>query len=487
MPPYNYDRLSAQDASFLVFETDNVPMHIAATQIYESGPLRTEDGGVDFTSIKKSIATVLHLIPRYRQKLQWIPLAGLPVWIDDRDFNLDYHVRHTALPRPGGMEQLKRLSARIMSHQLDRARPLWEMWIVEGLEGDRFAMIAKMHHCMLDGEAGADLAQILMSPDPQRSLDHDSPAYIPRPAPSGMDLLRDETLRRLSLPLKAIRSFQALAQESEGVRQELGIRARAIGELLGWAVRAPSETPMNGELGPHRRFDWLTIPLDEVKAVRRALGCTVNDVVLATVTGAVRDFLIRRRVQPENIDFRVSAPVSVRRDEQKGQMGNQVSSWIIRLPVDEREPLARMQALHLMTQELKESRQALGVEMMMAMAEFSPGMLLSLGARAASGPINMIVTNVPGPQFPLYFLGAKLLHSFPMVPLLANTGLGIALFSYNGTLNWGFNADYALLPDLAAFRDGVARSFRELTRAAGLGDDAAPTNVRELQTGPRGS
>jgi diacylglycerol O-acyltransferase / wax synthase len=464
-----------------------VPMHIAATQIYEAGPLRNEDGGIDFTAIKKSIASILHLIPRYRQKLQWIPLAGLPVWIDDRDFNLDYHLRHTALPRPGGMEQLKRLSARIMSHQLDRARPLWEMWIIEGLEGDRFAMISKMHHCMLDGEAGADLAQILMSPDPGRTLAPEAPAFIPRPAPAGIDLLRDEVIRRLSLPLKAVRSFQALGQESADVRQEIAIRARALGELVGWAVRAPSETPINGNLGPHRRFDWLTTPLAEVKAVRRALGCTVNDVVLATVTGAVRDFLIRRRVRPEAIDFRVSAPVSVRREEQKGGMGNQVSSWIIRLPVGEADPLARMRALHEMTQELKESRQALGVEMMMAVAEFSPGMLLSLGARAASGPINMIVTNVPGPQMPLYFLGSKLLHSFPMVPLLENTGLGVAIFSYDGNLNWGFNADYALLPDLAAFRDAVGRAFRELSRAAGVKEEAPPVKVLELQKGPRNS
>jgi WS/DGAT/MGAT family acyltransferase len=194
----------------------------------------------------------------------------------------------------------------------------------------------------------------------------------------------------------------------------------------------------------------------------------VNDVVLTTVAGAVREFLIRRRVRPESIDFRVSAPVSVRREDSTEEMGNQVSSWIIRLPVGESSPLKRLDMLHQMTKELKESRQALGVEMMMAVAEFSPGVLLSLGSRAASGPINMIVTNVPGPQFPLYFLGAKLLYSFPAVPLLENTGLGVALFSYDGRLCWGFNADYAMLPDLADFRQCIENSFRDLSEAAGI-------------------
>jgi len=466
MSSLNYDRLTAQDASFLVFETPTVPMHIAGTQVYELGPLGTEDGGVDIDAIKKAMHSVLHLIPRYRQKLAWIPVAEMPVWVDDRDFNLDYHVRHTALPRPGGMEQLKRLSARIMSHQLDRARPLWETWVVEGLEGNRFAMIAKMHHCMIDGESGADLAQILMSPNSDSETVHDAPAFIPRPMPTGRELLRDEVVRRISLPIQALRSFQHFSQETEDVRQEIAIRARAIGDLLGWAVSAPSATPINGSLGPHRRFDWLAMPLEEIKSIRHALACTVNDVVLTIVTGAVRNFLIRRRVQPERVDFRVSAPVSVRREQDRGKMGNQVSSWIIRLPVDKVDPLERLGALHQMTQELKDSRQALGVEMMMAMAELTPGVLLSLGARAASGPINMIVTNVPGPQFPLYFLGAKLLESYPMVPLLRKTGLGVALFSYDGKLCWGFNADYGLMPDLADFRQDIESAFEELKRTA---------------------
>jgi WS/DGAT/MGAT family acyltransferase len=468
MAHYKYDRLGIQDASFLLFETPTALMHIAATQVYEMGPLKTEDGGVDFTAIKKATEAVLHLIPRYRQKLAWIPIFNHPVWVDAEDFNLDYHIRHTSLPRPGGDAQLKRLSARIMSLQLDRARPLWESWVVEGLEGGRFAVITKIHHCMLDGESGADLAQILMSPDPDYRLPEEVPAYIPRPAPTAMELLQGELVERASLPLKAVRSFRNLAQETKNVRRELSVRARAIGELAGWAVRSASETPINGPLGPHRNFDWITMDLSEVKAVRKAQGCSVNDVILAIVSGAVRRFLVRRRVRPGDIDFRVSAPVSVRRDTEKGQMGNRVSSWIIRLPLGEADAKQRLTAIHEMTRDLKESKQALGVEMMMAVAEWTPGILLSLGSRAASGPINMIVTNVPGPQFPLYLLGARLLESFPQVPLLEGTGIGVAIYSYDGKLCWGFNGDYSMVPDLEEFQRGVEASFRELAAAVGV-------------------
>jgi WS/DGAT/MGAT family acyltransferase len=483
MPHYKYDRLSAQDASFLLFESPTVHTHIAATQIFELGPLKTQDGGVDIAAIRKATEAVLHLIPRYREKLAWIPFFNHPVWVDDRDFNLDYHIRHSSLPRPGGVDQLKRLSARIMSIQLDRARPLWETWVVEGLEGDRFAMITKIHHCMLDGESGADLAQILMSPDPERRLPDEVPAYIPRPAPTPGELFTDEVLQRASLPLQAARSFRQLRRESENLRDELALRARAIGDLVGWAVRPPSETPINGTLGPHRNFDWLSMKLDDVKAVRKALGCTVNDVVLATVTGAVRKFLIRRRVRPGDIDFRVSAPVSVRREREKGEMGNRVSSWIVKLPLGEKDPRKRLNAINAVTQDLKSSKQALGVEMMMAVAEWTPGVLLSLGARAASGPINMIVTNVPGPQFPLYMLGAKLLESFPQVPLLQGTGLGVALFSHDGKIFWGFNGDYGMLPDLEDFRQAVEDSFRELSDAAGAGTEGA--DIHELRSEPK--
>jgi len=273
------------------------------------------------------------------------------------------------------------------------------------------------------------------------------------------------------------------ADETQSVAHELAIRVRALAALAGWAVRPTSETPINGPLGPNRRFDFLTMDLDDVKAVRKALGCTVNDVVLATVAGAVREFLIRRRVRPDEIDFRISAPVNIRQDEEKGRLGNRVSSWIVRLPVGEADPLKRLEALHEVTRELKASKQAIGVAMMMELAEWTPTLLISLGARAVSSPVNMIVTNVPGPQFPLYLLGAKMLGLFPVVPLLEGTGLAVGLFSYNGVVFWGFNADYGLVPDLAAFRRVLVASFRELQQAAGLCVEGA--DIEEGHSDPK--
>lgn len=474
MPRYSYERLSAQDNSFLVAERRSTPMHVGALQIYDAGPLRKKDGGIAIGAIKRGIESVMHQLPRYRQRLKWIPLENHPVWVDDRQFSLDYHVRHTALPRPGGDEELKRLSARIMEQALDRSRPLWELWVVEGLDGDRFAIISKIHHCMMDGMAGVDVAHILLSPQPAFEQ-HEPVPYVPRTAPSSWDLLRDSLLRRLALPGETVRTVQEIARALQNLTRDGGalaheIRDRfgAVRDLLGWAVRPASPSPLNGLLCPHRRFDWLTMPLADVKAVRQALGCTLNDVVLATVTGAVRQFLITRRAHPAEIEFRVSAPVSVRRAEERGRMGNRVSSWILQLPIAEPDPLARVEAIRSVTEDLKRSRQALGVEMMMAAAEWAPSLLLSLGARAASGPINMIVTNVPGPQIPLYQLGARLTALYPLVPLLENTGLGVALFSYDGKLCWGFNADYDLLPDLRTFVRLVDASFRELCRVAGV-------------------
>jgi WS/DGAT/MGAT family acyltransferase len=294
-------------------------------------------------------------------------------------------------------------------------------------------------------------------------------------------LLRDELGRRFNLPLAAVRSFREFNQHTEDLRYEVVKRAKALASLVPYAIRSASETPLNGRLGPHRRVDWLTMPLADVKAVRRALGCTVNDIVLTTVAGAVRDYLTRRRVNPDPLDFRVSAPVSVRRDADHGTLGNKVSSWIIQLPIGRADPIERLEAIYQVTQKLKKSEQALGVEMLMAAAEWAPSVLLSLGSQATSGPINMIVTNVPGPQVPLYMLGSKLLEMFPQVPLLENTGLGVALFSYDGNLFWGFNADPELVPDLAAFVSAISKSFKQLKETASV----RSASVRPVTAAPK--
>lgn len=477
MSRYMYERLSAQDNSFLVAEHANAPLHIAAVGIYEQGNVATRDGGIEIRRFRRFIESRLHEIPRYRQKLMWVPLEGRPVWVDDAHFNIDYHIRHAALPRPGGVDELKKLTARITTRQLDRNRPLWEIWVVEGLEGDRFAIVSKIHHCMIDGTAGAELAQILNSPFPEVEIPEPRP-FMPRSAPSAAELFADAIRRVAEMPVRALQGVVSLAAESSNLGEEVATRARALADLASVAVRRSSGTPLNGRLGPHRRIDWLTLPLADVKAVRRKLGCTVNDVVLATVTGVVRHYLFRRGVDPRQIDFRVSAPVSMRGAPEKTQMGNRVSAWILRLPIELDDPLAWVTAIRETTRELKKSRQALGVEMMMQLAEYAPAGLLSIGARAAVGPINMIVTNVPGPQLPLYTLGARLLEMVPLVPLLDGTGLGIALFSYDGKLHVGLNADYEKVPDLGTVTALFAQSFMALSDAAGVG----PTTQEEVST-----
>ncbi len=467
MPNYRYDRLSAQDASFLVAESATTPMHVAGLQIFDPGDLATDGGGVDIDAIRAKTEAVLHRIPRYRQRIRWTPITGNPVWVDDRDFRLDYHLRHTSLPRPGTLEQLKRLAARVMAQQLDRERPLWEMWIVEGLEDGRFAMVSKIHHCMIDGSSGVDLAQILMSLSPEKEIP-EPVRYVPRPPPGSVDLLRDELLRRAGLPLKALRGWRVFRRETEDLGQELRVRVRALSDLVAQAFDPPSETPINGELGPHRRFDWISMPLDEVKAVRKAAGATVNDVVLTTATGAFRRYLLHRGCDPSQIHFRISAPVSMRSEAERGRMGNRVSVWNIDLPIHEGDPVECLAQIHATTRELKSANSALGVEMIMQVAEWTPPVLLSLGAQAIGGQINSIITNVPGPQFPLYMMGARLLEMIPVVPLLAGVGLGIALFSYDGKLSWGLHADYAMVPDLDLFAEQVRDSFVDLAARVGV-------------------
>jgi WS/DGAT/MGAT family acyltransferase len=466
MARYAYDRLSAQDLSFLLAESDASPMHVGAVAVLESGGLRTEAGGIDIAAYRRAVEAVLHWIPRYRQKLAWIPIDSWPVWIDDRHFDLGYHVRHLSLPRPGTLDQLKELASRILARPLDRARPLWEIWVIEGLQnGEQFALLNKVHHCMIDGAAGADLSQILFSPTATTEIAEPVP-YLPRPEPGSRELLGDALRLRAQQPLQALRAAgEWLGSPGKALPDELNRRAGALAELASWALRPASQTPINGDLSPYRRFDWLTMPLSDVRELRRVLGCTVNDIVLATVAGALRRYFFRHRVDPAGLDFRVSAPVSVRRDEHARGRGNHVSAWIVPLPLGELDPLKQLAAIGERTEELKHSQAALGVETLMAVAEWLPAGLISRGVGMAQGPINMIVTNVPGPQFPLFSVGARLLGMYPAVPLISGGGLGVAIFSYEGKLCWGFNGDSELVPDLSAFVADLAAAFEELRNA----------------------
>jgi WS/DGAT/MGAT family acyltransferase len=475
MARYAYDRLSAQDASFLWAEAPNNPMHIGGVAILDAKPLQRGDGSIDIDRYRDHVRSVLHWIPRYRQKLAWTPVEGWPVWIDDRQFDLGYHIRHIALPRPGTIEQLKELIARIYARALDRSHPLWEIWVIEGVEnGDQFAVLNKIHHCMIDGAAGADLSQILLSPSP-RVEDPEEVPYMPRPVPTRTELLRDSIALGVSRPIGLLKSFArgAQATSEEGGAQAppspgLAPRLRALGDLVQQSLTRASATPLNGELGSHRRIEWMTMPLEDAKDLRKVFDCTINDVVLATVTEAVRRYLFRRRVDVRHIDFRVAAPVSTRRPDHDTRHGNHVSTWVVPLPLVLEDPVSQIEAVRDFTRELKDSEAALAMETVMELAEWLPAPLISSGLASlqTARPVNMIVTNVPGPQFPLYTVGSKLQALYPLVPLMPGGGLTVALFSYEGKLCWGFNSDYELVPDLRSFVDDVRVAFERLRHAA---------------------
>jgi WS/DGAT/MGAT family acyltransferase len=385
--------------------------------------------------------------------------------VDDAGFELDYHLRHLSLPTPGGVDQLKQVVGWIVGQAVDLARPPWEMWVVEGVEGGKhFAVVTKMHHCMIDGGSGVNLMQVLLRAEPDRRIPEARP-FEPRAAPSRAELATWELSQRLRTPLRLLGGLRRFGSESSNPVATLRQRIGAFGELTENALPA-AKTPISGvPLGPHRRIDWLDMPLDEVTTLRRALGCSLNDLVLAMVAGALRRYLGRRGVELAGLDFRVSIPVNVRRDSENEEMGNRISSWIIPMPLDEPDPRAQLAAISRRTGECKHSNQAIAVEMMMAAAEEFPA-LLALSARAMQGQISMVVTNVPGPPIPLYLLGCRALGMQPLVPLFPGVGLGVACLSYDGTLHWGFQGEYDLVPDLPRFVEDVRDAQAALSRCS---------------------
>jgi len=469
MAKYAYERMSALDHSLLLLELANSHMHVASTLIFESANMKNEHGGIDVEKIRRLVESRLHLVPRYRQRILTLGRDKRPVWVDDEHFRLDYHIRHTSLPRPGTEEQLKKKSARLMERNLDRSRPLWELWVVEGLEGERFALIPKVHHCMIDGIAGVELMMTLLNMEPECLNTTEARPFLPRRAPTRLEYMRDRLKRRAMLPIDLLRDFRQFTRRAGNAREEALFRAGKVVDTLRSALQLPSETPINQPIGPHRRFDWLTMDLGRVKVIRRSLGSTLNDVVLTIVTGAMRSFLQTRHVNPATVEFRILAPVSVRTKEEQKQPGNRISVWIVDLPVDLQDPLQQLHRIRDQTRQLKESKQALGAELLTQMAEWTSTTLLSLGARAATRvlPFNMVVTNVPGPQIPLYLVEARMLACIPHVPLYQNLGLGVALMSYDGNLFWGFSADYDLLPDLRTFAVCIENALGALLKEAG--------------------
>jgi diacylglycerol O-acyltransferase len=476
----NRDRLTGLDTSFLHLERDAAHMHVAGCMVFQ-GEAPPYDELVD------QIVSRLHLVPRYRQRLAFVPMGqGRPVWVDDPHFNVGFHVRHTALPGPGGDEQLKRLAGRVFSQALDRNRPLWELWMVEGLSDDRFALLSKTHHALVDGISGVDIATVLFDASPQpmpvAPPDHE---WVPRPIPTGVQLLADALLERATVPGEIVRGVRATLR---GPRQVVGRFGRALGGVGAMAkagLQAAPASPFNVRIGPHRRFTWVRGDLQEFKAVKNALGGTVNDVVLAAVAGALGRYLRLHGEATDDLVLRAMVPVSVRADVERGALGNRVAAMWAPLPVGLSDPVQRLLTISRDMEGIKDSGQAVGAQVLTELTGFAPPTIMAQAARlqARQRLFNLVVTNVPGPQFPLYMLSRQLDAMYPMVPLAENQALGIAIMSYNGQLNFGLNADYDSLPDLEALADELRASIEELAAAAGerLGAGTDPPRPRPVR------
>ena len=461
MARYAYERLNNDSAALLELESSRQYAHTSMIAIFEAGPLGRPDGGVSYAAIRAALESRLAQLPHYRRKLRRIPLENHPVWVDDHEFNLDYHVRHTSLPRPGGLAELRQVAARVQAQRLDRARPLWECWVLEGLEGGRFALLVKTHLAM--AEAGADLLEVLLSKDPADVFAAARP-FVPRPMPSVVELARDELLRQMRLPRQALRRIGRFFHETDHAGEEIQRRLRGFARMLGYSIRRLQETPLNGPLGPHRRCEYLTISLDEAKTVRRELGGTIHDVVIATITGAVARYLRAHHVNPSTLDFRAAVPVSLR----SGSRRQGVGEWHIDLPVWEPDAVRRLERVRELTSALGKTSPPLGAAALAGEERWIGSRLLALGASAISHrrPEHLRLVNVPGAQVPLFFSGARLAEAYGMVPLDDEAGLGVAVLSYDGKLCVGLNADFDRVADLALFREQVAESFAELVREA---------------------
>jgi WS/DGAT/MGAT family acyltransferase len=460
------DRLTALDSSFLHLE-DNQPshMHVASVTIFD-GPAPPYDDLVE------GIAQRLHLVPRYRQKLAFVPFGqGRPRWVDDPTFNICYHVRATALPPPGGEEQLRVLAGRVFSQRLDRDKPLWEIWLVEGLDGNRFALLSKVHHSLVDGVSGADLMTVLfdVTRDPAPPA---APAekWQPRPLPSESQLLGEALLERATEPAEIARSLRRALRGPRGFARGAFEAAGGVGALARGTLRPAPATPYNGSIGPHRRFTWVRVQLSDVKAIKNSLGGTVNDVVLATVAGALRRHLLARGVSTQDLTLRAMVPVSIRSDLEQGALGNRVAAMMAPLPVWCENPAVRLDVVQDSMRSLKSSGQAVGAEMLTRIGGFAPPTILAQATRigARQRAFNLVVTNVPGPQFPLYIQGHEMLDVFPMVPLAPNQRLGLALMSYNGAINFGLIGDFDSMPDLEDVAHHLAAALEELGDAGGV-------------------
>ena len=457
------DRLTAVDASFLTNETSSSHMHVGAILIFEGPPPL-------YVDLVEHVRGRLDQVPRFRQRIVVPPLeAGRPLWADDVNFNLTYHIRHTALPEPGGEDELKRLAGRVFSQQLDRSKPLWELWLVQGLERDRFAILTKTHHAMVDGISGVDIGTVLFDLEP-----------VPDPGPGQGRLGAAARAEQLdagdaggdatppAAPLKLAERAVEAVRNPEATARRVAEALEGLGEVVGAFADPAPDVPLNQPIGPHRRFVWARSELATFKRIKNALGGTVNDVVLAVVTGALREWLHGRGIRTEGLELRALVPVSIRSEDERGNLGNRIAAMRGPLPVYVEDPVRRLRVVTEQMEGLKRSKQALGAEVISRFNDFAPPTLLAQASRVnfSTRLFNMIVTNVPGPQVPLYVLGREMEEIFPVAFLPQNHALAVAIMSYNGRICFGLLADYDSVEDADVIAEGIAASLAELEEAA---------------------
>jgi WS/DGAT/MGAT family acyltransferase len=485
------ERLSGLDASFLYLETPTLHMHVSLALVFDPS---TVPGGYSFDRMKSSIAARIPLAPVFRHRLVEVPFRlGHPVWVDDADFDIDYHVRLTAVPRPGGLHELADLAGDIAGRQLDRDKPLWEMWIVEGIAGDRIGLIAKMHHSTVDGVSGAELLSVLFDLEPQPEA-----APVPEPemdtrVPSGLELMTQAVLARSMRPWEMARDIVRTGQKVLNVRKiRLGANSLKSPGKAALPLSAP-RTSFNCALTKRRSVALTSIGLDDVKRLKKATGTTVNDVVLTVCTGALRSFLLEGEELPDKPLVAV-VPISVRPDTDSARGSNQVSAMFVQLPVEVADPVGRLMAIHEGTEGAKEEHNALGADLLQNWAEHATPNVFASASRFYSRmrlanvhrPIaNLVISNVPGPDFPLYLAGAELDAGFPLGPVMDGMGVNITVMSYQGTLYWGFIGCPDSIPMVWNLADAIPPALDELLEATGQ----SPATYRPdttLEPGARG-
>ncbi|OAI40111.1 hypothetical protein AYO39_02055 [Actinobacteria bacterium SCGC AG-212-D09] len=460
------DFMSPMDASFLHIEGPNNPMHIGGVSIFE-GP------APPFERLEEMVGSKLDLVPRYRQKVRFVPLGiGRPGWVEDPHFNLSYHLRHSALPRPGTEEVLRKTAARIFAQHLDRRKPLWEIWMVEGMSENRWALLSKVHHCMVDGVSATDLMTVMFEDSPPSDPDH---VWTPEPEPSGAELVLRTLGHQASNPSEQLRVVRAAARRPRASLAKAGEMVRGMSSAAG-LLRPLGSSSLVGPVGPHRTWSTASVHLSDVKTIRASLGGTVNDVVLAIVSGGLRELLCARGEDVEDRTIRALVPVSVRSAGERGTYNNRVSAMFADLPVGIDDPVMRLQTVRRQMDGLKQSKQAVAGDVLTSLSGFAPPLLLAMGgrlaARAPSLGVQTGVTNVPGPQQSLQTLGRRMLESFPFVPVIGHVRISIAIFSYDGNLYFGVTGDYDSSSDIDILTAGIERSGSEL-----LGTAAAQASV----------